>query len=226
MPDNPDSLKLLADFTDIAKNYEGNIEGAEGICYRRLSEAQRFFMNNIQTTKVTYDMILFPSYEQYQLPAWIGSLTGEYKLYDANGNVINPPSYGISGFVIPHMHGLRIELPRTTTGGNRFVRVFPGVAIQGGWHIKWEAWLRCIARVNVINRQTAPVIEKDYWDLLVDWALEPYRVTFAEDKKGSKKQVINMQIKDKATIIADVQRTKATMYSLNNAEVMKPSGWN
>jgi hypothetical protein len=212
--DNPISIKLFTDVTDSLRNYDNGTELAEGLLWRKLTEAERFFMLELKTTKVPYSMTLFADENLYQIAPWVLEFGG-YQLFDANGNEVNPSNHH-HGFYVPGCHsGLTVELPRTGTGSSRFARI-EGAKIPGNY-LLWEAWVKPTHKIDL---QNGPEIEQDYYDLLTDYVLSFYRVKVIDNK-----QIVNPNFKDTATVIKEVMRTKERLYSLNAVEVFRPSGW-
>lgn len=216
MADNPISLALLDKFTDNLRNYDGQIENAEGILWNRLTEAQRYFMVNHLTTKVDYTFFLFNGQTSYYLPPWIMMIT-EAEVRDNNDTMISPH---FSSLTYPQLtENFYMEFPRTTSAIDRYVKVYPGEVLQPGWKIVTKAWLRPLA-TDVIDRQHGPIIESDYYDLLIDYVMSFYKIHF----KGGEK-IINSHIKDLQMVLNEVNLIRNRMYGLNSVAILHPSGW-
>lgn len=158
--ENQDSIRLLDDVNDSLQNQGGGIEAAEGLIFRGLTEWQTIFMNEIETTRVTYELPLWHGQSKYDLHKWVGKITKmEFSREELNPEML---------------------MPGGTLGENRYIQIFEGTGnskvdtIQDYDTLEMEVFLRALPEYR-ITRTRGPIIEDIYYDLLVDGVLSKYK---------------------------------------------------
>lgn len=199
--ENVDSIRLLDDVNDALQNQGGGIEAAEGLIFRGLTEWQKIFMNEIETTRVTYELPLWHGQQKYDLPRWVGRITR----MEFNREDFNP----------------EMRMPAGTLAENRYIQIYEGTGnskvdtIQAYDSLDMDVFLRALPEYR-ISRTRGPIIEDIYFDLLVDGVLSKYRKLNPAFKSAE-------QVREEATALT------TRVLQLNSATASRPRafvrGW-
>jgi hypothetical protein len=214
MPNLTKSQKLLMDFRDKLRDQAHEQEPSDGIPYGYFTEAQDYFMKICKTSKFKFPMPLFAGQEEYPL---------DDRIIKIDKIRFNDKSFN------PY-----IGLPKTSWGDIRTVLVTGSLREDNEHYWYWgnihhhhertvtqegdvmllEAFFKP-PKGTVINTLHNPVIEDDFYNYLVMWALSYYQKF--EMERGKKKPIFN-EIKTQQEIEVLVKRERNVMYGLDNVQ--------
>lgn len=148
------SAGLFDDVVAELKDYEKNIQQADGLIWRRLTEAQKKCMVDFRCKRITYNLYLWPGKREYTLDDWIMEIAPNVK--------VNREAF------VP-----QYTMPSGTISEDRKIIIHNYAEIEDG-----DILILTVYRMpidEVINRANKPLIPAIYHPHLVDYVLSFYR---------------------------------------------------
>lgn len=159
MPDAERSIRILNNITDLLRNYRKDIEPAEGLIFRALTQAQRDMLDTVKILRIKYELPLHFNQTNYRIHTFVGEITNMQFSREA----LNP----------------EIEVPETTPSGNRDIIIHDPELIEAGDWMEIECFLRC-RKEDKIDYEINPIVPEEWDYLLEELVLSGYRTVNKE----------------------------------------------
>jgi len=159
MPDAERSIRILNNITDLLRNHRKDIEPAEGLIFRALSQAQRDMMDTVKILRIKYELPLHFNQTNYRLHSFVGEITN----LQFSREALNP----------------EIELPQTSPSGRRDIIVHEAEDIEAGDWMEIECFMRC-RKEDKIDYDIDPIVPDEWDHLLEELVLSGYRTVNKE----------------------------------------------
>jgi len=193
MPKGDRSQRMFDNVTDIIRNHGFEVESALGLIWKKFTDAQAHFVEDLDVSRVKYHLPLAPGQTDYEIDPWILKITHiEFSRID-----FNPI----------------IQLPDNTIDDHRSIIIHEpeqpdsGLTIAQGDVMIIEAFIACVDG-TVIDEANDPIIPARFDRHLEDYVLADY----ATDK---------LRVKNKDKVDEEVKKKVDQMYSLNRIKTTK-----
>lgn len=159
MPDSERSIRILNNITDLLRNYRKDIEPAEGLIFRALTQGQRDMVDTVKILRVKYELPLHFNQNKYRIHNFVGEITN----LQVSREALNP----------------EIELPETTPSGVRYIVIHNSDTIEARDWMEMECFIRC-RKEDKIDYETDPIVPEEWDYLLEELVLSSYRTVNKE----------------------------------------------
>lgn len=150
---------MLSNITDLLRNYRKDIEPAEGLIFRALTQGQRDMVDTVKILRVKYELPLHFNQTKYRIHNFVGEITNMRFSREA----LNP----------------EIEMPETTPSGKRDIVIHDPECIESGDWLEMECFMRT-RKEDKIDYDNEPVIPEEWDYLLEELVLSSYRTVNKE----------------------------------------------
>lgn len=153
--------KLLTDFRDMLQDHERVKEPSDGLIYRRFTEAQNYFMADLRISKLPYYLVLWEGQDEYPIPDNIVEIVDiHFSREELN------PYFEFVNMSSDTMRYIKITSPGAAeTDSSAMIRTGDVITLDVFWKPDDD---------RLIDAENEPLVEKQFRNLLVDWALSYY----------------------------------------------------
>ena len=198
------SQKLLNDFRDLLDDQGRQKVPSDGLIYKRLTDAQRLFMETYKISKMPWILPLFADQTEYPIPANIIEIHDIRFSREELNPFIELPNLSTDA-----IRNIIIENPTGDfASSSNMIREGDKIIIDAYWKPNDDA---------VIDAENDPLTEKTFDVNLLDHALFPYR-DYSVIVDGKPVRYQNAGFKTEEQVISEVRAKRNRMYGLNSIQ--------